>query len=281
MASSSVHHEQLLMDDFRRNVVTFYETKKKFEDGINQILERKKARGQVLDKTQRKQIRLGTCTVCGNPGMTFSSTKDELRIECNTNTKCKVNQVIRRPVFENIETRMNNAKKDVDAIKEEIIHLKLNLLFGYASNDDTLSAFNKLQTRMKKAFDAYDQLRMQYYDIVSNNEKLKQLQGVNDAISDAINEIKMNLSSPYTGAAAAGAVQDAVVQDTVRVYTDRLIKLLELQEKLKYSMSEVIPDEDEGYGNDRSVWRKRVNRVPLSPSDFIIPFRISRESHSD
>jgi ssDNA-binding Zn-finger/Zn-ribbon topoisomerase 1 len=273
---SSVHHEQLLMDDFRRNVVTFYETKKKFEDGINQILERKKARGQVLDKTQRKQIRVGTCTACGKPGMTFSSTKDELRIECNTNPNCKVNQVIRRPVFENIELRMNDAKRDVDVIKEEIIHLKLNLLFGYASNEDTLSAFSKLQTRMKKAFNAYDQLRMQYYDIVSNNDKLKQLQDVNDAISKAINEIKTNLSS-----SEAVQVTDSVVQATVHVYTDRLLNLLELQEKLKYSMSEVIPDEDEGYGNDRSVWRKRVNRVPLSPSDFIIPFRISHESHSD
>jgi hypothetical protein len=274
--ASSVQYEQLLMDEFRRNVVTFYETKKKFEDGINQILERKKARGQVLDKTQRKQIRVGTCTTCGNPGMTFSSTKDELRIECNTNPNCKVNQVIRRPVFENIELRMNDAKRDVDVIKEEIIHLKLNLLFGYASNEDTLSAFSKLQTRMKKAFNAYDQLRMQYYDIVSNNDKLKQLQDVNDAISKAINEIKTNLSS-------SGAVQvtERMVQDTVHVYTDRLLNLLELQEKLKYSMSEVIPDEDEGYGNDRSVWRKRVNRVPLSPSDFIIPFRISHESHSD
>jgi ssDNA-binding Zn-finger/Zn-ribbon topoisomerase 1 len=268
--ASSVQHEQLLMDEFRRNVVTFYETKKEFEDGINKILERKKAKGQVLDKVQRKQIRVGTCTTCGKPGMTFSSTKDELRIECNTNPNCKVNQVIRRPVFENVELRMNDAKRDVDIIKEEIIHLKLNLLFGYASNDDTLSAFNKLQTRMKNAFDAYDQLRMQYYDIVSNNDKLKQLQDVNDAISKAINEIKTNLSSSSAG---VGAVQvtDSVVQDTVRsVYINRLIKLLELQEELKYSTSEVVPDED--YGSDKTVWRKRVNRVPLSLSDLVIPF---------
>lgn len=276
---SSVQHEQFLMDDFRENVIIFYQTKKEFEDKINQILERKKARGQVLNKDERKQIRMGKCTKCGNPGMTFSSTKHELRIECKTNPNC-VNQVIRRPIFENIETRMNDAKRDVDTVKEEIIHLKLNLLFGYASNDDTLSAFNKLQTRMKKIFDAYDQLRMQYYDIVSNNEKLKQIQGVNDAISDAINEIKMNLSSSSTG---AGAVQvtDRVVQDTVRVYIDKLIKLLEIQEKLKYSMSEVVPDEHEGYGIDTSIWRKRVNRVPLSLSDLVIPFSVSSQSKRD
>lgn len=277
---SSVQHEQLLMDEFRRNVVTFYETKKEFEDKINQILERKKARGQVLDKIQRKQIRVGTCTACGNPGMTFSGTKDELRIQCNTNPNCKVNQIIRRPVFENVETRMNDAKRDVDAIKEEIIQLKLNLLFGYASNDDTLSAFNKLQTRMQKAFDAYDKLRMQYYDIVSNDNKLKQLQEVNDAISSAVNEIKINLSSS-SGRAGASAVQvtDSMVQDMVQhVYINRLIKLLTMQENLKYSFSEVIPDEDEGYGIDTSVWRKRVNRVPLSLSDFIIPLNILNQS---
>ena len=264
--ASSVQHEQLLMDEFRRNVVTFYETKKEFEDGITQILERRKARGQVPDKMQRKQIRVGKCTVCGNPGMTFSSTKDELRIECNTNTNCTVNQVIRRPVFENIETRMNDAKKEVDMVKEEIIHLKLNLLFGYASNDDTVSTFKKLESRMKKTFDTYDQLRMQYYDIVSNDDKLKQMQGVNDAISEAINEIKTNLSS-------SGAVQvtDSVVQDTVKnVYIARLTKLLEMQEKLKYSTSEVVPDED--YDIDNNIWRKRVNRVPISLSDMVIPF---------
>jgi hypothetical protein len=278
--SSSVQHEENAMNEFHANVLSFYRKKKEFEDEITKILEMKKARGQVLNKDERKQIRMGKCTTCKNPGMTFSSTKHELRIECNTNPNCKVNQVIRRPVFENIETRMNDAKRDVDAVKEEIIHLKLNLLFGYASNDDTLSSFNKLQTRMKKTFDAYDQLRMQYYDIVSNNEKLKQLQGVNDAISDAINEIKMNLSSSSTG---AGAVQvtDRMVQDTVRVYIDRLIKLLELQEKLKYSMSEVVPDEHEGYGIDTNIWRKRMNRVPLSLSDLIIPFSVSSQSKRD
>lgn len=270
--SSSVQHEQLLMDEFRRNVVTFYETKKEFEDGINQILERRKARGQILDKSQRKQIRVGKCTVCGNPGMTFLSTKDELRIECNSNPNCKVNQVIRRPVFENIETRMNDTKKEVDTVKEEIIHLKLNLLFGYASNDDTLSAFNKLQSRMKKTFDMYDKLRMKYYDIVSNDDKLKQMRGLNDAISDAINEIKTNLSSSARGTTGTGAIQvtDSAVQDTVKnVYIARLTKLLEMQEKLKYSTSEVVPDED--YGIDNTIWRKRVNRVPISLSDMVVP----------
>jgi len=277
---SSVQHEQFLMDEFRENVILFYQTKKEFEDKINQILERKKARGQVLNKDERKQIRVGTCTKCGNPGMTFSSTKHDLRIECNTNPNCIVNQVIRRPVFENIETRMNDAKRNVDDIKEEIIHLKLNLLFGYASNDDTLSAFDKLQSRMKTIFHEYEQLRMQYYDIISNDDKSKQLRDINDAISYKINEIKTNLSSSVAGA-SKGAVQvtDSVVQDTVRVYVISLIKLLSLQEKLKYSVSEVIPDED--YGSNGNVWRKRVNRVPLSPSDFIIPFIISGQSKRD
>jgi hypothetical protein len=62
-----------------------------------------------------------------------------------------------------------------------------------------------------------------------------------------------------------------VVQDTVKnVYIARLTKLLEMQEKLKYSTSEVVPDED--YDIDNNIWRKRVNRVPISLSDMVIPF---------
>jgi hypothetical protein len=267
-SSSSVKHSHVILEDFHRKVTEYYETKKQFEDEINQILENKRVRGQKLDRKERKTVKIGKCVVCRFPGMTFTNTKEELRIQCNTNPNCRANQVIRKPVFENVETQMNDAKQAVDDVKEEIIHLKLNLLFGYASDDETVGAFNKLQVHMKKAFESYDRIRLQYYDIVSNSGKLKQLQDIDKSISEIINEIKANLS-PVD---AIDVTQD-VVRDTVKLYRERLITMLRLQEQIKYSVSEVVTDED--YSDHKSAWRKRVNRIPISLGDLVLPVSIN------
>ena len=60
-----------------------------------------------------------------------------------------------------------------------------------------------------------------------------------------------------------------VVRDTVKLYCERLITMLRLQEQIKYSMSEVITDED--YSDHKSVLRKRVNRIPISLGDLVLP----------
>jgi hypothetical protein len=121
---------------------------------------------------------------------------------------------------------------------------------------------------MKKAFESYDRIRLQYYDIVSNSGKLKQLQDIDKSISEIINEIKANLS-PVD---AIDVTQD-VVRDTVKLYRERLITMLRLQEQIKYSVSEVVTDED--YSDHKSAWRKRVNRIPISLGDLVLPVSIN------
>ena len=260
--SSSVKHSQLVLDDFDRNVAEYYKTKQQYEEGIKQILERRRTNGRVLTRDERKTIRIGKCTVCGGPGMTFSNSDGELRIQCNTNNTCfPEKHLIRKPVFRNIETLMNDAKQNVDEIKEKIIQLKLNLLFGYATDDETVSAFNKLQTKMTKSFESYDRIRMQYYDIISNSSKVKQLQDLDKAVADTVNEIKLKLSPP-----GAVDVSQDIVRDMVKVYRDRLLKPLEMRARLKYSYSEVVAD-----GDDLPGWHMRVKRMPICLSDLVIP----------
>jgi hypothetical protein len=54
----------------------------------------------------------------------------------------------------------------------------------------------------------------------------------------------------------------------VKIYHKQLMGfLLDSQERLKYSSSEVIHDED--YTDN--AWRKRVNRSHITLSDLVIP----------
>lgn len=260
--ASSVKHGHRVIENFNIKVTEYYETKHQFEQDILNKLENRRLRGNEITSEERKAIKMGRCTKCGSPGMTFTTSKTELRIECNSDSKCVANQIIIKPVFENIETLMTEARKNVDTVKEEIIHLKLNLLFGYASSDETRDAFTKLQLHMEKVFKQYDNLRMRYYGIIYNNDRISQLQDIESAISETVTQIKTNLSP--TG---SSGVTDEVVRDVVKIYHKQLMGfLLQSQEKLKYASSEVTHDED--YGD--KIWRKRVNRSHTTLNDLII-----------
>ena len=89
--TSSIKHNHHILENFRLKVVEYYETKSKFERDITTKLENRRLRGKEVTPEERKAIKMGRCTVCGSPGMTFSSSKTELRIECNSNTKCTAN----------------------------------------------------------------------------------------------------------------------------------------------------------------------------------------------
>jgi hypothetical protein len=115
---------------------------------------------------------------------------------------------------------------------------------------------------MEKVFKQYDNLRMRYYDIIYNNDRISQLRDIESAISETVTQIKTNLSP-----AGSSGVTDEVVRDVVKIYHKQLMGfLLQSQEKLKYASSEVTHDED--YGD--KIWRKRVNRSHTTLNDLII-----------
>lgn len=246
MSSASEPTEAVIIENVETGISDYYKLKALYESKIADVkknflanhgqqlsLPEKRARLDVL----RNSVKCVNCRQAG--GMTFSNANGQLRIACNAARPC-MNKLIKKPKYHNVETLMYDAHKDVEMLKDRTIRLKLNLLFNYASEEDTVAEFGKLQKQMNDAFANYDQIRSRYYNVVQNAERAKKLHGLNVEIQTEIQKIKSDLSSSQQHI----DVEQSVVADTVNRVYEILTPLLKLYSDAKFVYNEVIPDYD-------------------------------------
>jgi hypothetical protein len=246
MSSASEPTEAVIIENIETGISEYYKLKALYESKIADVkknflsnhghqmsLPEKRARLDVL----RNSVKCVNCRQVG--GMTFSNTNGELRIACNAARPC-MNKLIKKPKYHHVETLMYDAHKDVELLKERTIRLKLNLLFNYASEEETVAEFGKLQKQMNDAFANYDQIRSRYYNVVQNAERAKKLHGLNVEIQTEIQKIKSDLSSSQQHI----DVEQSVVADTVNRFYEILTPLLKMYSDAKFVYNEVIPDYD-------------------------------------
>lgn len=247
MSSASEPTESVIIENIESGIVEYYKLKAVYESKIadvkknfltnhgNQLsLPEKRSRMDAL----RNSVKCVNCRQVG--GMTFSNTNGELRIACKATRPC-MNKIIKKPKYHNVETLMYDAYKEVNRLKEQTIQLKLNLLFNYATEEDTVAEFGKLQKQVNDAFTKYDQLRTQYYHVVQNAERTKKLHSLNVEIQTEIQTTKRELSSSQQQVVG---VEQSVVADAVGRIHETLLPLIKMYSEVKFDYNEVIPDYD-------------------------------------
>jgi hypothetical protein len=131
----------------------FYKMKQTYDSAI------KKARKAVSkDKTltkQQKRQKLAQiktkCINCGKQGGTiFTVTSEVLRAQCGNEQPCPLDLHIQKGAYENVLTTISYLKEAEESTKSSIIRTKLDLLFGYSSEDEALSQFEKLRSTLKE-----------------------------------------------------------------------------------------------------------------------------------
>ena len=270
MSSASEPTESVIIENIETGISEYYKLKALYESKIADVkknflsnhghqlpLPEKRARLDVL----RNSVKCVNCRQAG--GMTFSNENGELRVACNAARPC-MNKLIKKPKYHHVETLMYDAHRDVELLKDRTIRLKLNLLFNYASEEDTVAEFGKLQKQMNDAFARYDQIRSRYYNVVQNADRAKKLHELNVEIQTEIQKIKSDLSSSRrqggqqynihandvndvndaSDANDASDVESSVVADTVNRVYETLRPLLKMYSEVKYVYNEVIPDYD-------------------------------------
>ena len=251
MSSASEPTETVIIENIETGISEYYKLKALYESKIADVkknflanhghqlsLPEKRARLDVL----RNSVKCVNCRQVG--GMTFSNAKGELRIACNAARPC-MNRLIKKPKYHHVETLMYAAHEEVELLKDHTIRLKLNLLFNYASEEDTVAEFGKLQKQMNEAFTKYDQIRSRYYDVAQNAERTKKLHDLDVEIQTEIQKIKSDLSSSQQQQQHIDdVVEQSVVADTVNRSYEILTPLLKRYSEVKFVYNEVIPDYD-------------------------------------
>jgi hypothetical protein len=160
----------------------YYSMKEKY----NSALEKRRQRlinDPVINwkslSAQQKAKRLAMikpmCIVCKQDGGSiFTENDGKLKAICgNISQPCGFHIEVSRGKYASLETLMTESLDEVRATKDEIIRMKLDLLFRFISEDELLKKFDAVQHKLQEQLKMYTEFRS-YYLSVTDNDDIRQ-----------------------------------------------------------------------------------------------------------
>lgn len=178
----------------------YYSMKEKY----NSALEKRRQRlinDPVINwkslSSQQKAKRLAQhvkplCIVCKQEGGSiFTETDGKLKAICgNISQPCGFHIEVERGKYISLETLMNESLEEVRATKDEIIRMKLDLLFQFISEDELLEQFDAVQHKLQEQMKMYSEFRTYYLSVTDNEDRRKDSETHTRVISEKIALIK-------------------------------------------------------------------------------------------
>lgn len=221
----------------------YYKLKHEYETKIqthkNSIL-----KDDTLNRKQRqdKYRKLkSNCINCRrNVGTIFENNGNMLTAICGDSTKpCKLNIKIQRGAYINLEELMDVFQSGVDDLKEEIIVSKLDLLFGYKTENKTLEKFNKLKDELANDLESIMEYKTQYIEIMFNLDNKPELNAKMSAFYNKVSLVKSTIEE-FNETGQIQLIKDMIIQ-----YDTEMLPLLSEIRNLKYKYMAM----ESGYGS--------------------------------
>jgi len=143
-------------------------------------------------KARRLALIKPACIVCKQEGGSiFTETDGKLKAICgNISQPCGFHIEVSRGKYISLETLMNESLEEVRATKDEIIRMKLDLLFQFISEDELLEQFDAVQHKLQEQMKMYSEFRTYYLSVTDNDDRRKDTETHTRVISEKIALIK-------------------------------------------------------------------------------------------
>ena len=210
----------------------FYKLKHNYEikiqDQKNNILKNDKL--TLTDKKNKYRRLTANCVNCARKvGTIFESKANRLTAICGDKTRpCKLNINIHRGAYINLEELMDVFQTGVNDLKEEIITVKLDLLFGYDKETQVLDKFNKLKDELSSDLEAVMGYKTQYISRVHNLDNKSILDDKLRIFYNNVSVIKSTIEE-YNE-----TEQIQLIKDMLVLYDNEMLPLLDEIRDLKY-----------------------------------------------
>lgn len=221
------------VDDIVNDVIKeYYKLKQVYETKIqsqkNSIMKNDKL--TLKDKQDKFRKIIANCVNCGRKvGTIFENSENRLTAICGDKTKpCKLDIKIHRGAYIPLEELMNVFQTGVNDLKEEIITVKLDLLFGYEKEAQVLEKFNKLKDELSNDLEAVMEYKTQYLEKMYNLDNKTELDVKMRAFYNNISTIKSSIEEFNE----TGQIQ--LVKDIIVVYDKEMLPLLDEIRNVKY-----------------------------------------------
>jgi len=231
---------------YKNAVMSFYRLKnkyeKKYDDYVNRLV-----RNKELSKKEKQQ-KIATfkkkCINCDKLGGTaFTITGDDLKASCgNTTDPCDLDIHIKRGAYNDLEETITLFHDGTEESKEKIIVAKMNILFGYKTEDEIEREFEELKSDFDLNFTIYQENLLKLQNILNDSMKKVELNRLSNDIVFTIEQMK-EVMETYRK-----SPNDSLIKDIVDTYQNRLRPLLEKHMETKYVINKMeVNDEDGTY----------------------------------
>ena len=178
------------------------------KDKYNSALEKRRQRlmnDPIINwkslSSQQKSKRLAmikpACIVCKQDGGSiFTEADGKLKAICgNISQPCGFHIEVSRGKYVSLESLMNESLEEVRTTKDEIIRMKLDLLFRFINEDELLEQFESVQHKLQEQLKMYAEFRMYYLSVTDNEDIQRDTEQQTRVISEKITQIKTYMAA--------------------------------------------------------------------------------------
>ena len=240
----------------------YYTLKNKYNNDIQKIKNGLTAKHGLNNSGQKKRDEYAKhkpkCVNCRrNVGTIFSDKERVLKAICgDKDDPCKLNIEIFVGKKEHIDDIIDAMKENINDIKENIIKLKLDLIYNYKIEDEVADEFTKLKRTYIEIQKNMNILIKKKDKILTNNgEKKKQIENLNQQITTIIGYINDKIKTYKED----GDSQD--ITEIIELYNDDLKNKLDELLLKKYNNTYVKKINDpEQYSKNQDVYQLVQNK---------------------
>lgn len=226
------------MDQDINDALEEYYRLKNIYDGKNNQEKKKILRNKGVYKISKKQALSElkpVCVACGKVGgTTFKQDKTKLYAICNASPPCTLDIEIDRGEYEQIAELYKLVDKNFQDSRVDIIKTKLDMLFGYISEEQAVAKF----ASQKEDFDISQKEIAHFNDAFSNIIQSKRNTVASVEIKNNIEKIKSKIND-YINMYNDESGTPSIVNDIVQTYINELYPEVIKLRKLVYAKNEI------------------------------------------
>jgi len=210
------------------------------------------------------------CIICGKSGGTiFQQNGDLLIAKCgNDESPCRLNIQLQKAKYLNIMKDINVLQNRVNLNKVSIVDTKLQFLFGFVNEPNTLSAFNTLKLKLVESVKQYQKISENYFNIIGNTANQPKLSSLTDALHAEI-IIFQDLIKSFED---SGTMQ--FLKDAVELYVNKISIIAKEIQSLKYKVQYVYQERESYYLVQNSYTPSELEIIAPGTENKILAFSI-------
>lgn len=228
------------MPSVQEAMSTYFSLKNKYDNSVKKQV--RKLRGNTELTRQERQRRFADfrakCLGCKRAvGMVFSQTANQLAAVCGAVAEglepCGFRIVIDKGKSVDLYQHTAGLKKKVHQLMNDLNRIKLDLLFQFKNEDETIARFEEVRPHYEETDKQYQEQLKELIEIMEHVSQDEEIQINKDAVYEVKQEIKNAVQE------AIKTRSPALIHDAVEVYIDRLLVLLEEYRKLNFPIYEM------------------------------------------